>query len=83
MLDTMTITKAVGGVCGALLIFLLGNWVAESLYSVGGGHGEEHAAAYVIETDSGGGSVTRNGHGIHLRPILLRLIARRQVARLM
>ena len=56
MLDTMTITKAVGGVCGALLIFLLGNWVAESLYSVGGGHGEEHAAAYVIETDSGGGS---------------------------
>mgnify|MGYP006395230755 FL=1 len=54
MFDTMTITKAVGGLCGALLIYLLGNWVGESLYSTGGGHGEEHAAAYVIDTGSDG-----------------------------
>lgn len=49
MFDTMTMTKAVGAVCGALLFFLLANWAAESLYHVGGGHGE-HAQAYVIDT---------------------------------
>lgn len=45
-MDTMTITKAAGALCGALLIFLLGKWAAEELYHVGG-HGEQ---AYVIET---------------------------------
>lgn len=55
MFDTMTITKAVGGACGALLIYLLGGWVGDSLYSTGGGgHGEEHAAAYLIDTGSSG-----------------------------
>ena len=51
MFDTMTLTKIVGAFCGALLVFLLGNWAAESLYRVGGGegHGEEEQA-YVIET---------------------------------
>lgn len=49
MFDTMTMTKAVGAVCGALLFLLLGNWVAESLYHVGGGHGD-HEQAYVIDT---------------------------------
>ena len=57
MFDTMTITKAGGALCGALLVFLLGNWAAESLYHVGtAGHGdEEHAAGYVIEVETGGG----------------------------
>lgn len=50
MLDTMTMTKVVGAVCGALLIFLLGKWVGESLYSMDGGHGGEEVAAYIIET---------------------------------
>ena len=57
MFDTMTATKIVGGFCGALLVFLLGNWVAESIYA-GGGHGDDHAQAYVIEVaedTSGGG----------------------------
>ncbi|MGL4235014.1 c-type cytochrome [Tabrizicola sp.] len=52
MFDTMTMTKAVGAVCGSLLVFLLAGWAAESLYHVGaehGGHGEEVAQAYVIE----------------------------------
>ena len=35
MLDTMTMTKILGGLCGAFLIFLLGNWFAEELYHVG------------------------------------------------
>lgn len=51
MLDTMTLTKAVGAFCGALLVFLLGNWAAESLYHVGaGGHGDHAKQAYVIDT---------------------------------
>jgi len=49
MLDTMTFTKVLGGFCGALLVFLLGKWVAESLYHVGGHYGEQ-TAAYVIDT---------------------------------
>ncbi|MDA9856464.1 cytochrome c family protein, partial [Paracoccaceae bacterium] len=52
MLDTMTLTKVVGSLCGALLVFLLGNWVAEEVYHMGGGHGEEHAAGYYIEVET-------------------------------
>jgi cytochrome c len=54
----MGITKIVGAACGALLIFLMINWAGESLYHVGSeGHGDEVAAAYVIEVEetSGGG----------------------------
>lgn len=51
MFDTMTLTKAGGAICGTLLVFLLGNWAAELIYSTeSGGHGEEHAQAYVIDT---------------------------------
>ena len=35
MYDTMTLTKIVGSICGALLIFLFGNWAAESIYGLG------------------------------------------------
>ncbi|NSX56534.1 c-type cytochrome [Parasulfitobacter algicola] len=49
MFDTMTFTKVLGGLCGSLLVFLLGAWLAEELYHVGG-HGEDHAQGYVIET---------------------------------
>ena len=45
MFDTMTLTKIVGSLCGALLIFLLGKWAADELYS-SGGYGEQ---AYVID----------------------------------
>lgn len=47
MFDTMTFTKAAGGICGALLVFLLGKWAAEELYHIDS-HGE---AAYVIEVE--------------------------------
>lgn len=46
MFDTMTFTKIASGLCGALLIFLLGKWAAEELYH-SGGHGEQ---SYVIDT---------------------------------
>lgn len=47
MLDTMTFTKAAGGICGALLVFLLGKWAAEALFHVDA-HGE---ISYVIEAE--------------------------------
>ncbi len=51
MFDTMTMTKVIGGLCGAFLIFLLGKWVAEEIYHVGpAGHGDHSVQGYVIET---------------------------------
>jgi cytochrome c len=55
MFDTMTMTKAVGAVCGSLLVFLMLGWAGSSLFTVGGGHGgahggEEMAQAYTIDT---------------------------------
>ena len=51
MFDTMTFTKVLGAVCGSLLVFMLGGWAAQSLYSTGhGGHGDHAQQAYVIDT---------------------------------
>jgi cytochrome c len=56
MFDTMTITKAGGAACGALLIFLMGSWAAESIYRVGGKHhgAEDEHFGYEIAMDEGG-----------------------------
>lgn len=49
MFDTMTLTKIVGGVCGALLIFLFGNWAAASIYGLGEvAHEEGAEQAYTV-----------------------------------
>ncbi len=48
MFDTMTLTKTAGALCGALLVFMLGGWVAQEIYTSGHGGGEQ---AYLIETD--------------------------------
>lgn len=53
MLDTMTMTKAGAGLFGALLIYLLTNWAAETIFE---GPGSKHdkkkeAQAYTIETE--------------------------------
>ncbi|MEI4232622.1 c-type cytochrome [Roseovarius sp. D22-M7] len=45
----MTLTKSAGALCGSLLVFLLGGWAAEAIYSTGG-HGDDHAQGYVIDT---------------------------------
>jgi cytochrome c len=51
MFDTMTMTKVVGAVCGSFLVFLLGSWAAQSVYfGAEGGHGEEEAQAYSVDT---------------------------------
>jgi cytochrome c len=47
MFDTMKITKAVAALCGALLIFLLGNWAAKELYVPRNANAPQ---AYVIDT---------------------------------
>ncbi len=52
MFDTMTLTKITGALCGSLLVLLLGKWAAEELYHVGGGHGDDIAQAYTIDTGS-------------------------------
>jgi cytochrome c len=56
MFDTMTMTKILGAACGALLLFLLGSWAAETIYHTGGGgHGEDHAKqGYLIEVADAG-----------------------------
>lgn len=51
MFDTMTMTKTFGGLCGTLLVFLVGAWVAEEIYH-SGGHGD-HEQAYVIPVEGG------------------------------
>lgn len=58
MFDTMTLTKIVGSLCGALLVLLMGKWAGELLYDTSPGHGDGHGQAYVIDTgsdDEGGG----------------------------
>jgi len=59
MFDTMTLTKITGGLCGMFLVFLLGNWAAETIYHVGSdghgdGHGDAPAQAYIIDTGDDG-----------------------------
>ncbi len=56
-MDTMKSTKIVAGLCGSLLVFMLGGWAASAIYGGGGGHhGEEgeHAQGYVIEVEESG-----------------------------
>jgi cytochrome c len=54
MPDTMTLTKAVAAICAAMLVLLFSVWGADELYSTApdshGGHGEEVAQAYTIDT---------------------------------
>ena len=47
MFDTMVFTKIVGAFCGALLVFLLGQWAADELYKTSRSGMEQ---AYVIDT---------------------------------
>ncbi|MYM56142.1 c-type cytochrome [Thalassovita mangrovi] len=70
MLDTMTLTKAGGALCGTLLVFLLGNWAADSLYSMGGGHGEGHEQAYVIDTGEADGHAAAAADGPSFEELL-------------
>ncbi|KIT16454.1 c-type cytochrome [Jannaschia aquimarina] len=49
-MDSMTFTKAGGFLCAMLLVFLLGSYGAENLYTVGtDDHGEDRVVGYRIE----------------------------------
>lgn len=52
MFDTMTMTKILGGFCGAFLVFLLGGFAAEFIYHEPKSHGDgdDHHQAYTIDT---------------------------------
>ena len=54
MFDTMTMTKIVGGFCGAFLVFLLGGFFAEFIYHDAESHDGEHHQAYTIAVADGG-----------------------------
>ncbi|WP_341862813.1 cytochrome c family protein [Gymnodinialimonas sp. 57CJ19] len=53
MFDTMTITKAGGALCVALLVLLLGRWAAEELYNVDH-HSEDHVSGYRVAVPEDG-----------------------------
>ena len=53
MFDTMTWVKALSGIFGTFLVFLLGGWAAEVIYHGGGGH-DGHDYAYVIHAEEDG-----------------------------
>lgn len=55
MFDTMKVTKTVGGLCGALLVFMLIGWGAEALFNPGHELPEDKQA-YTIETEDSGAS---------------------------
>lgn len=57
MLDTMTMTKVVGGFCGALLVFLLGSWASSALYGTYGHDYHQELAYSVIEEGAEEGAV--------------------------
>lgn len=48
MFDTMTLTKVSASLCAALLVYLVGNWVASAVYETAS-YGSEQA--YVIEVE--------------------------------
>ncbi|ROU01304.1 c-type cytochrome [Histidinibacterium lentulum] len=51
MFDTMTLTKLLGGFCGALLIFLLGSWASSAIYGSYGHYHPEQAYIIPVEGD--------------------------------
>ena len=74
MFDTMTMTKAVGAVCGSLLVLMLVSWASDSLYSVGGGHGGhgdgEVTQAYIIDTGADAAPAEDAGEPVDLAVVL-------------
>ena len=75
MFDTMTMTKAVGAVCGSLLVLLLVGWAADGLYHVGAdAHGDEHgegpAQAYTIDTGAEAAPAEGEGETVDIAALL-------------
>jgi len=79
MFDTMTLTKVVGALCGALLVFLMGSWAAESIYHTGGGgHGDHAEQAHVIQVE---GADDHGGAEVEEGPTFEELLAQADVAK--
>lgn len=63
MFDTMTLTKGLSAVCGALLVYLFASWAADAIYTTAPAtHGDEVAAqAYSIDTGATDVAATEEG----------------------
>ena len=75
MFDTMTTTKAVGAVCGSLLVLMLAGWAGSALYHVGStGHGGEEGEAltqaYTIATGEESAPAEAAGETIDVAALL-------------
>lgn len=73
MFDTMTFTKLLGGLCGALLVLLLGKFTAEKIYAAKGGHDDGHGEVvqgYIIDTGGDEGGDTPKDEGPSLEELL-------------
>jgi cytochrome c len=70
MFDQMTLTKVVGGFCGAFLVFLLGNWAADSIYGGGESHGAEGEQAYTIATAEAEGATGEEVASVDINVLL-------------
>ena len=69
MFDTMTLTKIAAAFCLALLVLVLGGWIADKVYS-SASHGKDHGVAW-IETDNGNAAEVAVEEG----PVLADLLA--------
>ncbi len=69
MFDTMTLTKIAAAFCSALLVLVLGGWIADKVYS-SASHGKDHGVAW-IETDNGNAAEVAVEEG----PVLADLLA--------
>lgn len=76
MFDTMTLTKITAAVCSALLVYVLGGWIAGLIYSPGH-HGDDHGQAYVIDT----GASEDAGAAVEEGPVFAELLAVADVAK--
>ena len=72
MFDTMTLTKIVGGLCGAFLVFLLGQFAAVTIFTTSTGHGDHDTLlqGYLIDTGSDEGGAAEAEVGPSLEELL-------------
>ena len=71
MFDTMTLTKIVGGFCGALLVFMMGNWAADDRFIRWvAAMASDHQQPYVIDTGEDEEDSSGRGYRPDLRGIV-------------
>ena len=83
-MNTMELTKITGAVCGALLVYLMINWAAETMYHVesgDGGHGEAHASDTLAPASIYKASASTEEVATDAGPTMAELLASADVAK--